>query len=93
MSRDEMIEVMALAIGDAGADICPDDAIAEAALAALEAQGLVVVPKEPNEAMLQAARVAPIPAVMVDSMKEMANISLRTSWRAMIAAANPASSG
>ncbi len=85
MGRDEMIEVMARAMCLEGspeaakycAAVCRNCAAdAQAALAALEAQVLVVVPNEPSEAMLEAA-----------DMADRGMMPWAAQYRAMIAAA------
>lgn len=54
---DEIVEVMAEAIGDCSDGTGDLRAFARAALAALEKKGYVVVPRKPTEAMLKAGEV------------------------------------
>jgi hypothetical protein len=57
MQRETIVEAMAVAIWEGNPDMtAPSNAIstAQAALTALEALGLAVVPREPTEAMIDA---------------------------------------
>jgi len=49
--------------------------------------GCVLVPIEPTEEMLKAARNAPMPAVWLDSISARANLASSTQYKAMISAA------
>ena len=53
-------------------------------------EGYALVPVEPTPEMLEAARLAPIPAVYLDSMSAMAALSTKAQYRAMLAAAQQA---
>lgn len=47
----------------------------------------VLVPKQPTPEMLEAARNAPLPAVMLDSIRAKEDLRNKTTYRAMLAAA------
>lgn len=66
--------------------------VAVRVLAGAEAppEGYVLVPLEPTQDMLDAARVAPLPAVLLDSITARQNLQLRVQWQAMLAAASGA---
>jgi len=49
--------------------------------------GCVLVPIEPTEEMLKAARNAPMPAVWLDSISARANLASSTQYKAMLSAA------
>ena len=53
----------------------------------LEANGLAIVPVEPTERMLEAARRAAIPMVYLDSLTARQDLEIGARYRAMIAAA------
>ncbi len=62
-----------------GVPVSVTDAGATAILAALDAAGYVVVPREPTEAMREAARTAPL-------ARGIGNVGIGEVYRAMIAA-------
>jgi DNA-binding LacI/PurR family transcriptional regulator len=90
MPNDEAI-VEAMAQGLAAADHIDElswedcKRYAQAALDAQRARGLVVVPVEPTEAMLKAARNAQIPLVYLDSIAAAQDLDFLSRYRAMIA--------
>jgi len=85
----EIVEAMRLAIAIRIPDPDKPDGYtaAQAALAAQRAMGLVLVPEEPTDAMLKAARNAPIPLVYLDSIAARQDLEFLSRYRAMIAAA------
>ena len=52
-----------------------------------KAPDLAEVPIEPTQEMLDAARIAPIPAVMLDSMSGREDLTMRAKWAAMLGVA------
>ena len=71
-------------------DVLPSDMVfAEACLSALAAEGLCVVPKEPTREMLLAGLNVPQNDFLehCDNQTEVANVTIRPIYRAMIAAA------
>ena len=87
-------EVIARAAGHACCGDCPRadyDRVARLALAALDAAGLAVVPKEPTEEMLWAADLSMPPQGTQDHDPDADGFVLfgttRAEWAAMLAAA------
>ncbi len=95
MTRDELIEAMARAVCGAevddwnreqpGGDLLPAyGPLATAALAAIEAAGCVVAPREPTREMVEAGRCRPY--CEDDSDAENMDMNTELTWCAMLAA-------
>jgi hypothetical protein len=98
MEHGDLVEAMARGI--AAADANPDAGLrdlwhvegyratviklAQAALAAIEAQGLAVVPVEPTPEMIEATRTMEMPRA--DSANAMVSAMIVGTWSAMLAA-------
>lgn len=92
--NSELREKIARALCDAAparleAEFLPIDPpiLADAALSAITEAGFVIVPREPTEAMLRAARNAPMPAVHLNSLSAYEDLESNVRWKAMIEAA------
>lgn len=86
-TRSKAIEVMAEAIAEADTAYATMTDIAEAALDALQAEGMTVVPVEPTEAMVIAGGGSIIrPDVFMGGVPTGAKRRARDVWAAMLSA-------